>query len=80
MIWLTQRGPVKGRLHSATILGLPLLSVWSVTTMTFVLSGFDTRLKKKVSSANLECACYWTYSIAEEMHTVSDVRCLRGCT
>src|SRR5690242_13750541 len=43
MIMLTQREPVKGREHLSRIFGFPFLSQWSVTTMTLVSSGEDTR-------------------------------------
>lgn len=43
MIVLTQFAPVKGRLHSDTILGDPSLAVWLVATTIFVWSGFEIK-------------------------------------
>lgn len=43
MIWLTVLAPVNGSEHFWRIFGLPSLAQCSITTITLVLSGLDTR-------------------------------------
>lgn len=42
-IMLTARGPVNGKEHSLTIFGTPSFEQCCIVTITFVLSGFETR-------------------------------------
>lgn len=41
--WLTAPAPVRGRLHCLRIFGLPSFAQCSITTITLVLSGLETR-------------------------------------